>query len=55
MNAAAKLADATKRLRETRAMAARLPDGPTKARAIESIDRIAAELASGVARAMRRK
>ncbi len=49
VNAAQKLADATKRLRETRALAARLPDGPTKAKAIESIDRIAAELASGVA------
>ena len=55
MNAAEKIALATKRLRETRSMAARLPDGDAKARAMREIDRIATELASGVARAMRPK
>jgi hypothetical protein len=55
MTGADKIADATKRLRELRSMAARLPDGDAKATAIASVDRIAADLARGVREAMRRK
>ena len=55
MNAAEKIANATKRLRELRSMAARLPDGEAKATAIANVDRIAADLARGVREAMRRK
>ena len=54
MNAAEKLADATKRLRELREMAARLPEGANRNGTLQSIDAIAAELARGVADAVRR-
>ena len=54
MNAAEKLADATKQLRELRDMAARLPEGANRNGTLQSIDAIATELARGVADAVRR-
>ncbi len=54
MSAADRLADATKRLRETRAEIERLSPGEAKASALYQLDRIAENLARGVANAVRR-
>jgi hypothetical protein len=50
-----KIAAATRRLRELREMAARLPAGDAKANANADIDRVAVELARGVQSRTRRK
>jgi hypothetical protein len=54
MTASEKIAAATKRLRELRVLADKLPEAD-RAKTVASIDRIASDLAAGVARAMRRK